>query len=289
MKLNSRRKFIKNTAALSALAFIGGKNAFCMNNSNSIKNFGLQLYTLRDVFGNNPQGYIKQIGNYGYTQIESYEGKEGMFWGMTPNEFKQRIEDAGMSIISSHCDINVDFEKKVIDAASIGMKYLICAWVGPQKSIDNFKKIADDFNVKGALCKKHGIKFAYHNHDYSFKKIDGEIPQDVMMAITDPSLVKYEMDIYWVITGGADPIEYLKKYPGRFTLGHLKDRLKNVLPSETNSSCTLGTGSIDYKKILPIAMADGMDYLFIEQERYDGTTPIDCVKENAQYLKSLKI
>lgn len=289
MNLNSRRKFIKNSAALGALAFIGGKNAFCMNNGNSMKNFGLQLYTLRDVFGNNPQGYIKQIGSFGYTQIESYEGKEGMFWGMIPTEFKQRIEDAGMMLVSSHCDINVGFEKKVTDAASIGMKYLICAWVGPQKSIDDFKKIADDFNVKGALCKKHGIKFAYHNHDYSFKKIDGEIPQDVMMEITDPSLVDYEMDIYWVITGGADPIEYFKKYPGRFTLGHLKDRLKNALPSETNASCTLGTGSIDYNKILPIAKADGMDYFFIEQERYDGTTPIECVRESAHYLKSLKI
>ncbi len=289
MNNTSRRKFIKNTATLGALAFVGGKNAFCMNEAHFMKNFGLQLYTLRDVFGNDPKGYIKQIGGFGYTHIESYEGKEGMFWGMKPAEFNQCIQDAGMTLVSSHCDINTDFENKVIDAASIGMKYLICAWVGPQKSIDDFKKIAEDFNVKGALCKKHGIKFAYHNHDYSFKKIDDEIPQDVMLQMTDLALVDFEMDIYWVITGGANPVDYLKKYPGRFKLGHLKDRLKNAQPSETDASCTLGTGSIDFKKILPIAKANGMEYFFVEQERYDGTTPIECTKDSATYLKSIKI
>lgn len=289
MNSSSRRKFIKNTATLGALAFVGGKNAFSMNEANYMKHFGLQLYTLRDVFGNDPKSYIQQIGSFGYTQIESYEGKDGMFWGMKPAEFNQCIKDAGMTLISSHCDIDKDFENKVIDAASIGMKYLICAWVGPQKSIDDFKKIAEGFNVKGALCKKHGIKFAYHNHDYSFKEIDGEIPQDVMMQMTDPALVDFEMDIYWVITGGADPIDYLKKYNGRFKLGHLKDRLKNAQPSETNASCTLGTGSINYKKILPIAKANGMEYFFLEQERYDGTTPLECTKDSAQYLKSIKI
>lgn len=289
MNNSSRRKFIKNTASLGALAFIGGKNAFCINEAHFMKNYGLQLYTLRDVFGNDPKSFIKQIGSFGYTQVESYEGKEGMFWGMQPAVFNQCIRDAGMTLFSSHCDINKDFEKKVIDASSIGMKYLVCAWVGPQKSIDDFKKIAEDFNVKGALCKKHGIKFAYHNHDYSFKKTDGEIPQDVMMQLTDPALVDFEMDIYWVITGGADPVEYLKKYPGRFKMGHLKDRLKTAQPSETNASCTLGTGSIDFKKILPIAKANGMDYFFVEQERYDATTPVECAKDSAQYLKSIKI
>ncbi len=289
MNFSSRRKFIKNTAALGALAFVGGKNAFCMNEANYMKHFGLQLYTLRDEFGNDPKGYIQQIGSFGYSQIESYEGKDGMFWGMKPAEFNQCIKDAGMTLVSSHCDITKDFENKVIDAASIGMKYLICAWVGSQKSIDDFKKIAEDFNVKGALCKKHGIKFAYHNHDYSFKKIDGEIPQDVMMQMTDPALVDFEMDIYWVITGGADPVDYLKRYPGRFKMGHLKDRLKNAQPTETNASCTLGTGSIDFKKILPIAKSLGMGYFFVEQERYDGTTPVECSKDSAQYLKSIKI
>jgi len=285
----SRRKFIKTTASLGALAFIGGKNAFCINDAHYMKNYGLQLYTLRDVFGNDPKSYIKQIGSFGYTQVESYEGKEGMFWGMQPAVFGQCIRDAGMTLVSSHCDINKDFEKKVIDASSIGMKYLVCAWVGPQKSIEDFKKIAEDFNVKGALCKKHGIKFAYHNHDYSFKKTDGEIPQDVMMQLTDPALVDFEMDIYWVITGGADPVDYLKKYPGRFKMGHLKDRLKNAQPSETDASCTLGTGSIDFKKILPLAKSNGMEYFFVEQERYDATTPVECTKESAQYLKSIKI
>ncbi len=289
MEKIARRKFIKTTAALGALTLLNRNSLFARDAARHLKHFGLQLYTLRDVFGNDPAGYIRQVGEMGYREIESYEGKEGMFWGMEPQEFKKCINDAGMQLISSHCDITQDFEQKVIQAASIGMEYLICAWVGPQKTLDAYKKIADDFNVKGALCKKHGIKFAYHNHAYSFKETEGQVPQDVMMQITDPALVDYEMDFYWVITAGADPIHYLEKYKGRFTLGHLKDRKKNAAPEDTDASCTLGQGSIDFSKIIPVARKNGMQHFFLEQERYDGTTPIQCVEDSARYLKKLKI
>jgi hypothetical protein len=103
-----------------------------------------------------------------------------------------------MKMISSHCNINNKFEEKAADAASIGMKYLICPYLGPQKTIDDFKKAADNFNAKGEICKKNGLRFAYHNHGYSFQALDGQMPQDVMMQNTDPSLVDFEMDMYWV-------------------------------------------------------------------------------------------
>lgn len=288
MEIIARRKFIKTTATLGAIAMMGGTRAFG-NSAKHLHSFGLQLYTLRSVFGDDPARYINKIGHMGYHEVESYEGKEGIFWGMQPATFKQCIQDAGMQLISTHCDVTKDFEQKVIAAASIGMPYIICPWVGAQKTLDDYKKIADDFNEKGALCKKHGIKFAYHNHDYSFKETEGQIPQDVMMQITDPALVAYEMDIYWVITAGADPIEYLKKYKGRFILGHLKDRMKNAKPGETDASCTLGQGSIDFKKIIPVAIENGMKHFFLEQERYDGTTPYQCVEDSTKYLRKLRI
>ena len=178
--------------------------------------FGIQLYTLRDEMPKDPKGVLKKVADYGYHQIESYEGEQGMFWGMSNKEFKAYMDELGMKIVSSHVNINEDLERKAAEAAEIGMDYIICPYVGPQTSMDAWKGVTDKFNTAGEVCRKEGIQFAYHNHAYSFKAFSGMIPHDFLMDNTDPDLVKHEMDIYWVITGGADPIEYLKKYPNRF-------------------------------------------------------------------------
>ena len=289
-----RRDFIKTTSAAIAITAVTGKLFGCKSSSmlggsdGTLKEFGLQLYTLRDVMPADPKGVLKQVAEMGYKQIESYEGAMGVFWGMKNTEFKKYMDDLGMSIVSSHCDIDKEFERKANEAAEIGMKYLIAPYVGPQKSIDDFKKIADKFNQRGAICKKAGIRFAYHNHDYSFKPVDGQLPQDAMMQNTDPSLVDFEMDIYWVVTGGQDPITWLKKYPNRFRLCHLKDREKNAPLSEREVSVNLGTGSIDFKEILKVAKQNGMKYYILEQEKYEVTTPLEAAKADAEYLKKLK-
>lgn len=253
----------------------------------ALASFGIQLYTLRDDMPKDPKGVLKQVASFGYKQIESYEGDKGMFWGMSNTDFKKYMDELGMTIVASHCEIGKDFEKKAAEAAAIGMKYLICPWKGPQKSIDDFKKFADEFNQKGEVCKKNGIRFAYHNHDYSFKLQDGQMPQDVMMTNTDPSLVDFEMDMYWVVTGGQDPVAWLKKYPNRFRLCHVKDRTRGA--TDEDASCTLGLGSIDYPAILKEARAQGMEYYIVEQEKYDGTTPVKAASDDAEYMKKLKV
>src|SRR4030095_16914076 len=237
-----RNEFLKLSGGL-ALAGLASKSGFASfaGEEAKLKNFGIQLWSVRDDLAKDPKGVLKQLASYGYKQIESFEGGKGIFWGMSNTEFKSYMDELGMKIISSHCDIDKDFEKKAADAASIGMKYLICPYKGPRKSIDDFKKIAEDFNAKGDICKKNGIRFAYHNHDYSFVTIDGQIPQDVMLASTNPDTVDFEMDIYWVVTAGADPVAYAEKYKNRFRLCHVKDRIKNT--TEKDASCTLGTGS----------------------------------------------
>lgn len=285
-----RRKFIKVTGGITtglALGSLTGLLSSCEDAASATKDFGIQLYTLRDDIPKDPKGILKQLSSFGYKQIEGYEGPQGMFWGMTNTDFKKYSEDLGMSFIASHCEIEKDFEKKAADAAAIGMKYLICPWKGPQKSIDDFKKFADEFNQKGEICKKNGIRFAYHNHDYSFQTIDGQIPQEVMMNNTDASLVDYEMDIYWVVTGNQDPIAWLKKYPNRWRLCHVKDRMKGA--TEPGASCVLGQGTIDFPTILKEAKAQGMQYYIVEQERYDGTTPIKAAQADAGYMKKLKV
>ena len=289
-----RRDFLKTTAKGLAITAISGKLLGCNSSStvgstNTIKDFGLQLYTLRDILPKDPKGILKQVAAMGYKQIESYEGQKGMFWGMSNIEFKKYMDDLGMQIVSSHCNTEKDFDRTANEAAAIGMKYLLSTWVVPKKNIDEFKKIAEKFNQLGTICKKAGIKFAYHNHDYSFKLVEGKFPQDVMMQNTDAALVDYEMDIYWVVTAGEDPIKWFEKYPGRFRLSHIKDRKKNVPLSDEDASCIVGQGQIDFAKILKAGQKNGLQYYIIEQERYDNTTSLQAVKENAEYLKKLKI
>jgi sugar phosphate isomerase/epimerase len=280
---NSRRSFLRNTALASlALSTPFNKELFAMAQKKN--KFGIQLWTVKQALAKDPLGVLKHLSNCGYKQIESFEGANGMFWGMKNTEFKKQLGDLEMNMIASHCDINKDFERKAVEASEIGMKYLICPHIGAQKSIDDYKRFGDQFNKCGEIANKNGIRFAYHNHDYSFKAMAGGMPQDVLMNATDANLVDFEMDIYWVVAAGADPIAYLKKYPNRFKLCHVKDLIKTPTGHE---SCILGKGTIDFKNILYIGAQNGLKFHIIEQESYTGTTELDCVKENAIALNNL--
>ncbi|HEY5771820.1 MAG TPA: sugar phosphate isomerase/epimerase [Chitinophagaceae bacterium] len=285
-----RNEFLKLSGGL-ALAGLVSKSGFASfaGEAAKLKNFGIQLWSVRDDLAKDPKGVLKQLASYGYKQIESFEGAKGMFWGMSNTEFKTEMDNLGMKIIASHCDINKDFEKKAADAAAIGMKYLICPYKGPQKDIDAFKKFADEFNQKGEVCKKNGIRFAYHNHDYSFVTMNGEMGQDVMMKNTDASLVDFELDMYWVVAAGQNIETWLKKYPKRFRLCHVKDRKKDAPLTEKDASVVVGTGSINYPKILKTAKKYGMEYYIVEQEKWEGTTPMQAAQADAVYMKTLSI
>ncbi|MEO6219380.1 MAG: sugar phosphate isomerase/epimerase [Ginsengibacter sp.] len=294
----NRRHFIKNTATGIAITALSGKLIGCSstskaNQTGNLNKFGLQLYTLRDIIGTDPRGILKQVADMGYTQIEGYEdGKMGIYWGMSNTEFKAYMDQLGMQMVSTHCDINKDFEKKADEAAAIGMKYLICPSLGKEEAMDQdaWKKAADLFNAKGAVCKKAGLGFAFHNHDGSFKENTGGFSgQHILMNNTDPSLVDYEMDIYWVVTGGQDPIQWLEKYPNRFKLCHIKDREKGSPLSDREASVDVGTGSIDFQKILGVAKNKGVEYFIVEQEKYINSTPLQAARTDAEYLKKIRI
>ena len=294
--MSHRRDFIKATTATLAITAITGKlfgssPLSLAETSVSFRQFGLQLYTLRDVFPKDPKGVLKQIAAMGYKQIEGYEGDKGIFWGMGNKEFKKYLDDLGLHFISTHCDINKDFERKADEAAAIGVKYLICPSLPDESKMikDDYKKAADLFNQKGAICKSHGLKFAFHNHDQAFNtRPAGFVAEEVLLKNTDPSVVDFEMDIYWVVTGGQDPIAWLKKYPNRFRLCHIKDRKKNIPITEREASVDVGTGSIDFSRILRVAKNNGMEYYIVEQEKYGTSTSLESAKVDAQYLKRLR-
>ena len=271
-------------ASKSVLASFAGDEA-----AKKIKTFGLQLWTVRGDLAKDPKEVLKQVASFGYKHVESFEGAQGMFWGMKNTEFKKYISDQGLNMYSSHFGNTLDFEKKVADASEIGMKYLTLAYEGPGKTIDDYKKMAEDFNHKGELCKKSGLRFAFHNHDFSFRLLEGQYAQDVLINNTDPSLVDFEMDMYWVVAAGQDIETWLKKYKNRFRLCHVKDRSKTPGTDNGKNSVDLGTGNINYPKILKTAKANGVQYFIVEQEYFEGTTPMKAAEADAAYMKKLSI
>lgn len=284
----NRRNFIRNSGSLILTLPFAKMDLRKGLFPAKLSGFGIQLYMVRDEMEKDPLNVLKQLGEMGYTQIESFKGSKGIFWGMTNKEFKKLSSGYGLDLISTHYDDdNIPFEKKAAEAAEIGMKYLICPWKGPQKSIDDFKHIADDFNEHGKICKKHGIRFGYHPHDYPYKKIEGQLPIDVLLQNTDKELVDFQMDFYYTVTEGQDPEAYLKKYKDRFRLCHMRDVMKKRLPpgSEEESACDLGQGIVDYPKLIKASLENGVKYFFVEQSRYFQETPMQSAKINADYLK----
>ncbi len=286
----NRRDFLKGGAfaALGLALPFNGKSSLLGSfaTPKKLQAFGIQLWTVKEDMARDAKDTLKKIASYGYKQVESFEGKSGMFWGMGNKDFKKYMDDLGISIISSHCNNTVDFERKAAEAAEIGMKYLICPYKGAQKTIDQFKKFADEFNKSGEICKKNGIRFAYHNHDYSFKPVDGQVPQEVMMNNTDKNLVDFEMDIYWVVAAGENPEAWFKKHPNRFRLCHVKDYAQTAKGHE---SVQLGKGTIDFQSILKVGTANGLKNYIVEQEAFTGSNPLESAEVDARYMKGLSI
>jgi sugar phosphate isomerase/epimerase len=294
----NRRQFLQKAGILSAGALLSKNSLFAAPGKEKIKRLGIELWSVKDEMAKDAKGTLQQLASFGYKQVESFQhGQLGMFWGMPPKEFKAYLDSIGLKAFGSHCgDWNKpEFEKDVADAAEAGMQYLICPMLDKkpmaldQTSMDEFKAIADKFNTAGDICKKHGLRFAYHTHGYPYLKLDGKMPIEYLIANTNADTVDFEMDIYWVVTAGADPISLLQKNAGRFRLCHIKDRMKTAASSEENASCIVGEGSIDFAKILPIAKSTGVKYFTVEQERFDGTTPILAAQADAKYVLTLDI
>lgn len=326
MKVN-RRNFLRQTGLIAATPLIANELWSCTPSSKteekntdstatssiisepSVKEFGLQLWTVKEDMAKDPKGVLKSLASYGYKQIESFEGDKGVFWGMTAKEFKTYMDELGMNIVSTHCNPDFTmkketedkFKKLVDDAASIGMKYLINPFLGSLKTADEWKKAAEGLNRQGEIASKVGLKSGYHNHHFEFKKFaDGTCPEQILLEGTDPKLVDFELDLYWVVKAGEDPEAWLTKYKDRFRLCHVKDyykeeKMKEIEAKEKQTdpfwpiggSTIVGTGRIDFAKILSTAKANGMEYYIVEQERFDDTTPLKAVETDAQYMKKL--
>jgi sugar phosphate isomerase/epimerase len=281
-----RREFIQTAAFIAVIAL--ALPSF-MNIKKAKSSIGLQLYTLRDVIPADPKGVLKKVAEAGYTKLEAYSYDNGKIFGMDYKEFSKYANGLGMKITSGHYPLALakdlaNWEKAVLDAKAIGQAYMVVPYINaPERTtIEDYKNICAALNKAGEICNKHGIRLNYHNHDFEFTKLEDQIPYDVMLKELDPKKVGMEMDIYWVVYAGMDPLAYFEKYPGRFEQWHIKDMDKD----DRKKNADVGTGSIDFKPIFEKATQSGMKNFYVEQESYKGTS-LECIKPSADNLKKM--
>ncbi len=288
--MTTRRSFLKTSAVLSA-GLLAAPHLFAYDK----KYIGLQLYTVRDAMGKDPVATLAHVAQIGYNSVEgaTYTGDE-KFYGMDGMTFKKVLNDNGLVMRSCHYRLGEDganmkgtilndWNKAVDDAAAIGVKFMVCAWLSPSErgTLEHYKKVGEDLNTAGAVCKKAGIQLCYHNHDFEFIQEDGKYPYETLLANTDKNLVKMEMDMYWVTKAKQDPVALINEHPGRFPLWHLKD-----MDNKPDQMFTeVGNGIIDFKRIFKESKKAGLQYFFVEQDICPGS-PFDSITKSINYIKS---
>ncbi|SFD89961.1 Sugar phosphate isomerase/epimerase [Chitinophaga sp. CF118] len=319
--MSSRRIFMQQAGLIAAGLMINPSDIFSRGNANTINKIGIQLYTLRDQLTKDVKGTIEQVAKTGYAHVETYYGYKGpnqedQFWGLDPKGLKALLKANNLVSHSGHYQLN-DFltpgngkdealKEQLAIAAELGQEYLIVP-VPPyalwdKLTADDFKFIAAQLNKAGELAKKSGLKIGYHNHYWEFKqqpdvKMSG---YEIMLKETEASLVSFELDLFWAIKAGSDPVTLFKKYPGRFPMWHVKDIDKSATDKITGGEADhkpsmeilptvkfseVGTGAVDFKKIFANASTAGLKYAFVEQDKIT-IDPFVSIKKSYDYVKN---
>jgi sugar phosphate isomerase/epimerase len=266
---------------------------------------GLQLYSIREMLAKDYEGTLKQVAALGYQEVEA-----AGFFDHTAPQVKNAMQAAGLRCVSAHysfANLSKDFDKIVEFNNALGAHYIICSFPGfkdpsrvkdmsfPKQvesfTMDDYRWNADQFNRFGEKVKAAGIKFGYHNHTMEFSRKDGVVPFDELLRLTDPELVTIEMDCGWVVVGGADPVDYLRRYPSRISMLHVKDFKHSDKPASVTApppAAQLGQGILDYRPVFEAARKAKIAHYFVEQEGYD-IPPMEALKIDANYMKKLTV
>ncbi len=263
-------------------------------NMAAIASIGLQLYSLRELLPADPKGVITKVAQAGYTDVETYGYSPGSgFWGLDPKALKAHLQENGLMSSSGHYGLDgylgntneAELQTNIEAAVGLGQTYLTVPYLGGslRKSADDYKAVAQRLNQAGEACKAAGLQLAYHNHAFEFDPQGDTTGYDIMLQETDPELVKFEADLYWVARAGKDVVAMFNQHPGRFALWHVKDMDKGNQDLNTE----IGSGSIDYKKIFEQAATSGVNRIFVEQENFaTGMDPFKSILQSYEYIKT---
>jgi sugar phosphate isomerase/epimerase len=284
MKINKFFKFIVTASAvfiMTLFTFIANVNA-----QSTGKPFGgLALYTVRDSMMKDTRATLAKVAQAGYVNVESAGYNNGKFYNLSPTEFKALLDEMHLTPISAHQG-SVTFEnadKQIADLKEAGFKYFVIP-VPPMGTFSydavnkrmgmkgGAKALAETLNILGKKCKDAGLELLYHNHDFEFNKDDeGNVVLDYLLEHCDKSIVNFQMDLYWVTKAGQDPIDYFKRYPGRFKIWHVKDM------DDQGRFAPVGKGHIDFKRVLAEKKLSGMQYYYVEQDACFNETPLEAI------------
>jgi sugar phosphate isomerase/epimerase len=256
----SRRQMLGSSAALGLSTLVAPTIASAATGPEK-QVPGIQLYTVRESMAADVPGTLRAIAGIGFKEVE-FAG----YGDHSPKQVRGLLDDLGLKSPSSHVPAHTvrDEPLSLIEAATvIGNDYLTVAWLDPddRQSLDDYKRWAESFNRAGELCRENGIRLAYHNHDFELLPIDGQQPFDILLNETDPALVDFELDMFWVRKAGQDNVGVLNRAPGRFTMAHIKDM------DEQGNMTEVGTGGIDFESILANEAASSLRHLFVEHDQ----------------------
>jgi sugar phosphate isomerase/epimerase len=285
-----RREFIRTAALGIGAATVAARWPLDLRANPFGMPIGIQLYTVRDQLAKDVPGTLKQIADIGYKEVE-VDG----FYGKTPAELRQLLSSLGLSAPSGHYALKQtesDWQKHIDDAKELGLQYMVNAFLQPDERND-YKSVVNLLNKAGEQTQKAGIQYCYHNHNFEFTRYGDTTAYDFMLKNLDPDLVKMEMDCFWLIHAGQDPVAYFEKYPGRFPLLHIKDLSPGYPPTQTLSAkmglfTEVGHGTIDWKPIFKAAPKGGLKHFFVEQDLCERP-PIESARISYEYLKNLNI
>jgi sugar phosphate isomerase/epimerase len=287
-----RRKFLGTMTAATLLA-----NKLSWSATHKIEKLGVQLYTVRDDMKKDMPGTLAKVAQIGYKEVE-FAG----YFAHAPQEVRAMLDLNGLVSPASHAEYALLDEKwqATLEGAKVmGQSYIVCAMVPDdlRKQPEGWKQVADKFNRAAEMSKKEGIQFAYHNHHFEFVKQNGKAPYDILLESTDPNLVKMEMDLCWAVVGGADPVAYFNRYPGRFPLVHVKDMKSIPKPSSGEAyvpfeklhpeMTDVGSGIIDWKRIFAHADKAGIKHYFVEHD--EPKDAYASLRNSYNYLHNLSV
>ena len=284
MSSQNRRAFLSSLGAAAVSLATGytpfGSAAAQLAPRPTKTKLGIQLYTLRSAASTNLSGTLAQLAAIGYSEIE-FAG----FHNHPATEVRGMLDQYGLAAPSAHIDIGqiegAAATATFRDAKTVGLKWITVPSLpgGKRDTVDAWKQVAKQFNTVAAETRQQGFRFAYHNHNAELQKVGGAVPLEVLLGETDPALVSFEMDVYWVVNGGADPLDLLARYPDRFKMLHLKD--SKGPPDHTMTD--VGSGTIDFKAIL--ARAKGVEHFFVEHDQ--PADPFASAKASYAYLSGI--
>lgn len=287
--MNTRRTFIKQSGLLTAGLMINPSELLKKQ-----KTLGLQLYSVRDVIVKDPKGVIEKVAAAGYDEVEMYGlTADNKFYGLTVKELAQLLKDNNLKSPSGHYapekllydNGNGDDVKNFCEVGhALGHSHIIIPWLKEEgrKTIDQYKTLAEKINKAGEICKSAGLQLAYHNHDFEFIDMNGQHGYDILLNNTDASLVKMEMDLYWVVRAGYQPVEIFKKHTGRFAFWHVKDMDK----ADRTKNTEVGNGTVDFKTIFASAKLAGVKHYIVEQENNYVPDIFTSIKTSCSYTKA---